>query len=144
MKTASLFALCGFIFSAFILLCSYFFTTALLFPLGIFLIIVLFINAFAIFSQRPSVDFDIVTIFLFINTFATFFITTNLLGDYQIEKEGLSYIITSKSTYIGVATLEEYQLYRSRISRLVAAYLLFFFHILYKTSVHALSIEEKT
>lgn len=68
---------------------------------------------------------------LFFYAIGTLFIIINILDNFSVEKNDLEYILKNRTTFIREATVEEYNLYKSRSSRLVSAYLLFFYQLLY-------------
>ncbi len=133
MRTLSSVTLITCILTTLINLSSYFFHFAFSFILCIFLIFPLFVVAIAVFSEKLEINFNALSIILFIYAIATFFITTGLLDNFNVEKDGLKYVLNNRGTFIRDATIEEYRLYKSRSSRLVSAYVMFFFQILYIT-----------
>lgn len=139
MKTLSSVALIVLIVSALINLSSYFLHFAWSFTICIFLILPLFTIAITVIAQRLKVEFDHLSIILFIYAIATLFITIHLVGDFRVEKEELAYVLKNRATFVREATLEEYRLYKSRSSRLSSAYLLFFFQLFYLTLKSSLS-----
>lgn len=132
-KTLSSLAIIGCIVSTFIHLSSYFFHFAFSFAICIFLIPTLFILAITVIAQKMKVNSNSVSIILLIYAIATFFITVHLLGDFQVEKNGLEYVLKKRAIFVREATVEEYNLYKSRLSRLMSGYFMFFFQLLYTT-----------
>ena len=55
------------------------------------------------------------------------------MDNFNVEKDGLKYVLNNRGTFIREATIEEYRLYKSRSSRLISAYLMLFFQLLYIT-----------
>lgn len=139
MKTLSSLALMGCTASAAINLISYFLDSAFLFVLASLLIIPLLITAIGVISTIKQFDFDTITVILFLHALIVFWVSMNLLGDYQVETDGLGYALKSKSAFIREATVEEYKLYKSRTARLMSAYALFFFYAFYVAIKSSLS-----
>lgn len=133
MRNLSSVAFIGFTFSALINLSSYFFHFALSFVLCIFLIFPIFAIAISVISKKLEINFNVLTIVLLFYAIGTLFIMINILDNFSVEKNGLDYILKNRATFIREATLEEYNLYKRRSSRLISAYLLFFYHLLYST-----------
>ena len=133
MRTLSSVALIACTLSALINLSSYFFHFAFSFILCIFLILLLFGVAITVISKKLEINFNSLSFVLFFYAIATFFITTGLLDNFNVEKDGLEYVLNNRGTFIREATIEEYHLYKSRSSRLMSAYLMLFFQLLYIT-----------
>lgn len=138
MKNISLFC---FFASLFINIVSYFFYIEYLFSLCCFLLIPIFILGFlCIGKQRKGVKWteteQWILIILSLSAAFSFLYLSNTLGNYIVEKKGDGYVLNNRATYVRDATVAEYHLYMSRISRLFTGFYLVFFYTFFVLSKH--------